>query len=261
MSSSPSVPPSPPLQPSPSPRKKPSSNSKKSSAHDCIPVRQIQGCRLCQNQGWLCQLQGCFDQGSSLPQKQGWPRHKIQGCCAQWPATVQHQKRFTLRDPSTNATCGVTTPSPFLRRTKSQTSPAPPPTQQPLDNSHSKRPSHLMTHASKKCSTNHNKQHKQSMTCAHSVRRPRQLPQPSVQALKFVQGASPPRPSPQRSYQQASQPKTPPYRQAQHTSNPITTSVMITANLGPIPCPSHVMPSDSCLLAALPILPFRHSTT
>ncbi len=59
---------------------------------------------------------------------------------------MQHQKRFTLRDPSTNATCGVTTPSPFLRRKKSQMSPLPPLSQQPLENSHSKRPSHLMTH-------------------------------------------------------------------------------------------------------------------
>ena len=130
-----------------------------------------------------------------------------------------------------------------------------------LENSHSKRPSHLMTHASKKCSTIHNKQHKQSMTCAHSVGRPRQLTQPPVQALQFFHGVSPPRPSPQQSFQQASQPKTPSYRQAQHTSNPITMSVMITAILGPIPCPSHVMPSDSCLLVAMPILPFRHSTT
>ncbi len=78
---------------------------------------------------------------------------------------------------------------------------------------------------------------------------------------RLVQGASPPRPSPHHSYQQASQPKTPPYRQAQHTSNPITTSKMITATIGPIPRPSHVMPFNSCLLPALPILPFRHSTT
>jgi hypothetical protein len=241
MSSSPLAPPSPPPQPSPSPRTKPSRNSKKSSAHDCIPVRQIQGCQLHQNQGWLCQLQGCFDQGSSLPQKRGWPRHEIRGCCAQRPATVQHQKCFTLRNPSTNATRRVTTPSPFLRRTKSQTSPAPPLTQRPLDNSHSKR-------------------HEQSMTCAHSVGRPRQLPQPPVRALQFIQGASPPRPLSQQSYQQASQPKTQPYRQAQHTSNPITTSVLITAILSLIPRPSHMTPSDSCLLVALPILPFRHST-
>jgi hypothetical protein len=47
----------------------------------------------------------------------------------------------------------------------------------------------------------------------------------------------------------------------QRTSNPITTSVMITAIHGQIPCPSHVMPFDSCLIAAWPIFPFRHSTT
>jgi hypothetical protein len=130
-----------------------------------------------------------------------------------------------------------------------------------LDNSHSKRPSHLMTHASKKCSTNHNKQHEQSMTCTHNVGRLRQLTQPPVRALQFIQGASLSRPSPQQSYQQASQPKTPPYRQAKHTSNPITMSMMITAILGPIPCPSHMTPSNSCLLAALQMLPFRQSTT
>jgi hypothetical protein len=165
MSSTPSAPPFPPPQPGPSPRTKPSSNSKKSSAHDCIPVRQIQGCQLRQNQGKLRQLQGCFDQGSSLPQKQGWPWHEIRGCCAQRPATVQHQKRITLRNPSTNATHGVTTPSPFLRRRRSQTNQVPQLMQQPLGNSHSKRPSHLMTHSSKKCSTIYNKQHEQSMTC------------------------------------------------------------------------------------------------
>ncbi len=47
----------------------------------------------------------------------------------------------------------------------------------------------------------------------------------------------------------------------QHSSNPITTSVMITAILGLIPRLSHGTPSNSCLLEALPILLFRHSTT
>jgi hypothetical protein len=261
MSSSPLAPLSPPPQPSPSPRTKPSRNSKKSSAHDCILVRQIQGSRLHQNQGRLFQLQECFDQGSLLPQKQGWPWHKIRGCCAQRPATVQYQKFFTPRDPSTNTTRGVTTPSPFLMRTKSQTNPAPPPMQRPLGNSNSKQPSYLMTHLSKKCSTIHNKRHEQSMTCTHSVGQPRQLTQPSVRALQFFHGASAPRPSPQQSFQNASQPKTPPYRQAQHTSNLITASVMITAILVQIPRPSHVTPSVSCLIAARRILLFRHSTT
>ncbi len=157
---------------------------------------------------------------------------------------MQHQKCFTLRDPSTNATRRVTTPSPFLRRTMSQTNPAPPPTQQPLGNSHSKQLSHLITHLTKKCSTIHNKRHEQSVTCAHSVGRPRQLTQPPIQALQFFHGASPLIPSTQQSFQQASQPKTPPYQQAQHTSNLITTSVMITEILGQIPCPSHVTPSN-----------------
>jgi hypothetical protein len=152
--------------------------------------------------------------------------------------------RLTLRNPSINATRRVRTPSPFLRRTTSQTNPVPPPTQQPLGNSHSKQPFHLMTHSSKKCSTIHNKGHKQSMTCAHSVGRPRQLNQPPVQALQFFHGASLPIPSPQQSFQKASQPKTPPYQQAQHTSNLITTSVMITAILGQILWPSHVTPSN-----------------
>ncbi len=260
MFSRPSAPPSPPPQPNSSPRTKPSSNSKKSSARDCIPVWQIRGCQLCQNQEWLRQLRGCFDQGSSLSQKRGWPRHKIQGCCAQQPATVQHQKRFTLRNPSTNATHGVTTPSQLLRRTKSQTNPAPPPTQRPLGNSNSKQPSHLMTYSSQKCSTDHNKRHKQSMTCAHSVGQPRQLTQPPVQALQFFQGASPPRPSPQQPFHQESQPKLQPYQQAQHTSNTIMANVMNTTILDLIPRPPHVMPSDSCLLAAWLILLFRHST-